>query len=67
MFSIQNVFKYLLLFSIVTTSTYFIPHCNILNEHAVYIGLLAATTFVLLDRYMPHIVIIDNKEEHHHY
>tara|TARA_B100000686_G_C16708007_1_gene927457 strand:+ start:193 stop:303 length:111 start_codon:yes stop_codon:yes gene_type:complete len=30
-----------------------------MNEHALYIGLLAGTTFVLLDRYMPHIVIID--------
>ena len=36
------------------------PH--IMNQHAVYIGLLAATTFVLLDKYYPSIVI--NKEEH---
>jgi len=47
--------------SIVTLSTYYIPNCSIMNEHAIYIGLLAATTFVLLDRYMPHIVIIDDK------
>tara|TARA_B100000900_G_scaffold414007_1_gene439415 strand:- start:790 stop:894 length:105 start_codon:yes stop_codon:yes gene_type:complete len=33
-----------------------------MNQHAVYIGLLAATTFVLLDKYYPSIVI--NKEEH---
>ncbi len=61
MFHTQNLLKYLILFSIVTTSTFYIPNCNILNEHAVYIGLLAATSFVLLDRYMPHIVIVENK------
>tara|TARA_B110000495_G_C22459537_1_gene286144 strand:- start:112 stop:216 length:105 start_codon:yes stop_codon:yes gene_type:complete len=33
-----------------------------MNQHAIYIGLLAATTFVLLDKYYPSIVI--NKEEH---
>ena len=27
-------------------------NCSIMNEHAIYIGLLAATTFVLLDRYL---------------
>ena len=53
---------YTILFSVVTFSTYFIPNCSIMNQHAVYIGLLAATTFVLLDKYYPSIVI--NKEEH---
>jgi inner membrane protein involved in colicin E2 resistance len=54
--------KYSILFIIVTFSTFFIPNCSIMNQHAVYIGLLAATTFVLLDKYYPSIVI--NKEEH---
>lgn len=63
MINIQNLLKYILLFSIVTTSTYYIPNCSIMNEHAIYIGLLAATTFVLLDRYMPHIIIIESKKE----
>tara|TARA_B100000214_G_scaffold369325_1_gene342195 strand:+ start:2279 stop:2398 length:120 start_codon:yes stop_codon:yes gene_type:complete len=36
-----------------------------MNEHALYIGLLAATTFVLLDRYMPHIVIVE--QEHNQF
>ena len=62
MFNTQNLLKYFILFSIVSTSTYYIPNCNIINEHAIYIGLLAATSFVLLDRYMPHIVIIENKQ-----
>ena len=55
-------YKYIILFTVVSLSTYMIPNCSIMNQHAVYIGLLAATTFVLLDKYYPSIVI--NKEEH---
>ena len=60
-FNFNNFIKYSILFIIVTFSTFFIPNCSILNRHAVYIGLLAATTFVLLDKYYPSIVI--NKQE----
>ena len=63
--NMQNLLKYLILFTVVTTSTFYIPNCSILNQHAGYIGLLAATTFVLLDRYMPHVVIIETKIEEH--
>jgi hypothetical protein len=63
MFSPQNLLKYFILFIVVTTSTFYIPNCNIINEHALYVGLLASTTFVLLDRYMPHIVIIEKKDD----
>ena len=66
MFNVQNILKYFLLLSIVTISTYYIPNCSIVNEHALYIGLLAATTFVLLDRYMPHIVIIEQEHNNFH-
>jgi hypothetical protein len=58
MFKNQNVIKYLLMLIIVTSSTYYIPNCSIMNEHAIYIGLLAATTFVLLDRYIPYVVVV---------
>ena len=61
-FNINNLIKYCILFSVVTFSTFFIPNCSIMNQHAIYIGLLAGTTFVLLDKYYPSIVI--NKEEH---
>jgi len=61
-FNFNNLIKYSILFFIVTFSTYFIPNCSIMNQHAIYIGLLAATTFVFLDKYYPSIVI--NKEEH---
>ena len=63
MLNTQNVLKYFLMLSIVSISTFYIPNCSIMNEHAIYIGLLASTTFVLLDRYMPHIIIIENKRE----
>ena len=61
MLNTQNVLKYFLMLSIVSISTFYIPNCSIMNEHAIYIGLLASTTFVLLDRYMPHIIIINKK------
>jgi NADH:ubiquinone oxidoreductase subunit 3 (subunit A) len=60
----RNFLKYVILFIVVTTSTFYIPNCSILNQHAGYIGLLAATTFVLLDRYMPHTVIVETKQPH---
>ena len=66
MFNVQNILKYTLLLSLVTISTYYIPNCTIMNEHALYIGLLAATTFVLLDRYMPHIVIVEQEHNQFH-
>ena len=57
----ENLIKYIILFSVVTISTYYIPNCSIMNEHAIYIGLLAATTFVLLDRYLhAHVVMVES-------
>jgi hypothetical protein len=66
MFNKQNVIKYLLMLIIVTSSTYYIPNCSIMNEHAIYIGLLAATTFVLLDRYIPYVVIVQQDKHEYH-
>jgi hypothetical protein len=63
MFNQQNIIKYLILFSVVSLSTYMIPNCSIMNEHAMYIGLLASTTFVLLDKFFPHTIIVYEKEE----
>ena len=58
MFNQQNIIKYLILFTVVSLSTYMIPNCSIMNEHAMYIGLLASTTFVLLDKFFPHTIIV---------
>ena len=63
----NNVIKYTVLLLVVSMSTFYIPNCSIMNEHAFYIGLLAATTFALLDRYMPHIVMIEAKREAMYY
>ena len=63
--NMKNILKYAILFIVVTTSTFYIPNCSILNQHAGYVGLLAATTFVLLDSYMPHVVIIETKIKEH--
>ncbi len=60
--NIDNLIKYCILFSVVTFATFFIPNCSIMNQHAIYIGLLAGCTFVLLDKYYPSIVI--KKEDH---
>lgn len=55
-FNINNLVKYVILFCVVAGSTFYIPNCNIINEHAVYVGLLAATTFAILDRMFPDII-----------
>ena len=53
----NNLIKYMVMFFVVSYSTYFIPGCSIMNEHAIYIGLLASTTFVILDNNFPNIII----------
>ena len=44
---------------VVSLSTFYIPGCSIINEHAFYVGLLAATTFAVLDNCIPEKVIVD--------
>ena len=63
MFNQQNIIKYLILFSVVSLSTYMIPNCSIMNEHAMYIGLLSSTTFVLLDKFFPHTIIVYENDD----
>lgn len=62
MINTKNLIKYIILLTVVTISTYYIPNCSIMNEHAIFIGLLAATTFATLDRYIPNVVIVEKKE-----
>ena len=56
-------FKYLIMLLVVSSSTYMIPNCSIANEHAIYIGLLSSTTFVLLDIYLPTILYFQDQKE----
>jgi len=58
----NNLIKYLVMFFVVSYSTYFIPNCSIMNQHAFYIGLLASTTFVILDNNFPNIIIKGENE-----
>ena len=58
----QNIYKYIILFSVVSLSTYMIPNCSIMNVHAFYIGLLASTTFIILDKLFPHTVIVNENK-----
>jgi len=62
MINTKNLIKYIIILAVVTISTYYIPGCSIMNEHAIFIGLLAATTFATLDRYIPHVVVVEKKE-----
>lgn len=55
--------KYLIMLLVVSSSTYMIPNCSIANEHAIYIGLLSSTTFVLLDIYLPTILYFQDQKE----
>jgi len=59
----NNLVKYVILFCVVAGSTFYIPNCNIINEHAVYIGLLASTTFAILDRIYPSVIMENYKKE----
>jgi exosortase/archaeosortase len=58
----QNIIRYLLMFIVVTVSTKIIPTCGVLQNHAIYVGLISATTLALLDMCYPNYVRI-NKEE----
>jgi hypothetical protein len=59
MINAKRLLKYLIMLVVVTLSTFYIPNCSIINEHAVYVGLLAATTFAILDNCMSEKVIVD--------
>lgn len=62
MINVKNLIKYLVLFLVTTTATKVIPTCGVLKEHAMYVGLISASTFALIDFCSPNIVI--EKESH---
>ena len=61
----KNIIKYLIMLTVVSNSTFYIPNCSIINEHAIYVGLLAATTFVFLDKLIPNIVVVSKENKKH--
>ena len=56
----KRLLKYLIMLFVVSMSTFYIPNCSIINEHAFYVGLLAATTLSqILDNCIPDKVVVD--------
>ena len=59
----EHLLKYLIMFVVVTGATLVIPTCGVLRSQAVMVGLLAATTFAIIDMVYPNHVYIN---EFHH-
>jgi hypothetical protein len=60
-FNIQNIVRYVVMFVIVTISTKLIPTCGVLQNHAIYVGLIASSSLALLDMCYPNYVIDTKK------
>ena len=58
----KNLIKYLIMFLVVTTATKVIPTCGVLKEHAIYVGLIASSTFALIDICSPHVIFKKENE-----
>lgn len=56
MIDINKLVKYMIMFIVVTLSTYTIPTCGVLQQHAVYVGLIASTTFAMIDKCYPQFI-----------
>ena len=59
----ENLLKYLIMFVVVSGATLVIPTCGVLKSQAVMVGLLASTTFAIIDMNYPNHVFIN---EFHH-
>ena len=57
MFNQTNLLKYVIMFLVVTTATKVIPTCGVLRKQAVYVGLVASSTFALIDICYPQVVV----------
>jgi exosortase/archaeosortase len=58
----QNIIRYIVLFIVVTVSTKIIPTCGVLQNHAIYVGLIASTTMALLDMCYPNYVRVEDRD-----
>ena len=56
-FNNQNIIRYIIMFVIVTISTKIIPTCGVLQNHAVYVGLIGSSTMAILDMCYPNYVL----------
>ena len=57
MFNKNNLMKYLIMFLVTSIATKIIPTCGVLKEHAIYVGLISASTFALIDVCSPQIIV----------
>jgi len=52
----KNLVKYFIMFFVVSMSALTIPSCGVLRKHAYQVGLMAATTFVIIDVCFPNYI-----------
>lgn len=57
----NNIIRYLVIFIVTTISTKIIPTCGVLQNHAIYVGLISSSTLALLDMCYPNYVRIEEK------
>tara|TARA_Y100001958_G_scaffold159959_1_gene164668 strand:+ start:1875 stop:2087 length:213 start_codon:yes stop_codon:yes gene_type:complete len=57
MINTDKLFKYVIMFVVVTLSAYTIPTCGVMQKHAVYVGLIASSTYAMIDKCYPHYII----------
>ena len=62
-FNSQNIIRYVIMFIVITCATKIIPTCGVLQNHAVYVGLIASSTLALLDMCYPNYVIDKRKDD----
>jgi hypothetical protein len=55
----ENLLKYIVIFAVVTLSTFLIPTCGVLKSQAITVGVVAATTFATIDMVYPHKVYVN--------
>ena len=55
----ENLFKYFIMFSVITIATLIIPTCGVLKQHAIFVGLISSTTYSILDMCYPNYIVTD--------
>ena len=55
----DNLCKYLIMFVVISSATLVIPTCGVLRSQAIMVGLLAGTTFAIIDMILPNHVYIN--------
>ena len=63
----ENLIKYSVMFAVISISTLIIPTCGVLKQHAVFVGLIASTTYALLDMCYPNYIIVDQNPKRSEY